>query len=203
VTLVAWKRETRLWLPALVLLLVNVGAYVAYRALYAGEAQSRRTEVARARAEYERVVGQRERAQALAAQAVENQERLEALYRDRFMTQEQRITRVIAEVKELTQKAGLDPPAIRYPDEPIESLGLVKRSIVFGVEGSYQALRTFINLLERTESFVILEEIRPGERADGRSSRLSIDLKVATFFLDDGVDPAALARSRDAVGAAR
>ena len=97
-------------------------------------------------------------------------------------------------------RAGLDPPTIHYPDEPIRSYGLVKRSIVFGVDGTYLALRRFINFLELTDSFVTLEEIRPSERSSTQGSRLSINLRVSTLFLEEDIEPAALARSRDTVG---
>jgi Tfp pilus assembly protein PilO len=190
-------------LPALILLLLNVAGFLTYRALYAGKAQTRRSEVERARTQHVKLVERRERAQALASQAEQNERRLVGMYTDYFQTQEQRITKVIAEVKDLAEKAGLDPPGIRYPDEPIESFGLVKRSIVFNVEGTYGALRRFVNFLELTDSFVILEEIRPGDQGSGSGSRLSIALKVATFFLDDEIDPQALARSRETVGSER
>lgn len=198
-TRVVWKREWRLWLPALVLVLLNLGAFVVYRTLYAGGAQARERRVQRARMSHEQLVKQREWAQNLARRTEQTQRRLAHLYGNRFKTEEQRITKVIAEVKALAERAGLDPPAIRYPDEPISSYGLIKRSIVFGVDGTYLALRRFINFLELTDSFVTLEEIRPSENSSARGSRLSINLEVSTLFLEDDIEPAALARDRDTV----
>jgi hypothetical protein len=183
-------------LPAVVVLALNLTGFFAYRVLFAEEAESRRNSVRRARAEHAQVVEQRRRVEALADRAEENQDALTGLYGDRFQTEEERITRMISEVKDLAQRAGLDPPTIRYPNEAIEEFGLVKRSIVFGVDGTYPGLRRFINFLELTQSFVTLEEIRPGERS---GSRLSIDLKISTLFLDADVDPVALAASRDAL----
>jgi Tfp pilus assembly protein PilO len=192
----AWRQDLRLWLPAVVVLALNLTGFFAYRVLFAEEAESRRNSVRRARAEHAQVVEQRRRVEALADRAEENQDALTGLYGDRFQTEEERITRMISEVKDLAQRAGLDPPTIRYPNEAIEEFGLVKRSIVFGVDGTYPGLRRFINFLELTQSFVTLEEIRPGERS---GSRLSIDLKISTLFLDADVDPVALAASRDAL----
>jgi hypothetical protein len=183
-----------------VVLLISLGALGVYRTLFAGGAQLRDSRVRRARASHEQLAAERERAEDLARRAERTQIRLERLYGSRFKTQEQRITKVIAEVKELAVRAGLDPPTIHYPDEPIRSYGLVKRSIVFGVDGTYLALRRFINFLELTDSFVTLEEIRPSERSSKQGSRLSINLRVSTLFLDEGIDPAALARDRDTVG---
>ena len=198
-TRVVWQREWRLWLPALVLLLLNLGAFVVYRTLYAGGAQARESRVGRTRTSHRQLVTERERAQNLARRAERTQTRLERLYANSFQTEEKRITKVIAEVKALAERAGLDPPSIHYPDESISRYGLVKRSIVFGVDGTYLALRRFINFLELTESFVILEEIRPTEKSSNRGRRLSINLKVSTLFLEDGIEAAALARDRDTV----
>jgi len=197
-----WRREIRLWLPALVLLLVNVVALAVFDAFFDDKAEAGRSSVERTRAESSELMAARQKTEVLVKRAERNHRRLERLYRQRFQTQEQRITKMISEVKDLARKAGLNPPTIRYPDDPIEALGLIKRSIVFNVDGTYQSLRKFINFLELTNSFVILEEIRPGDNA-GQGKRLSIALKVSTFFLDDDVDPAALASHPQTSGASR
>ena len=198
-----WKRDRRLWLPALAVLLLGVAAFAAYELFLAEGVEARDNKVQRARVDYERLQEEGARAQALVRRAQRNQRRLEKLYAERFKTEEQRVTKVIAEVKELAERAGLDPPRINYPEEAIASYGLLKRSIVFGVDGTYAALRRFINFLELTESFIILDEIRPSEGSGGSGDRLSINLSVSTLFLDDGIDPAELARSRATVGASR
>lgn len=198
-----WRKEVRLWLPALGLLVVNLTAFGVYRLFLSDNVEARARRVEQARTNYDLVVGQRERAERMAVRADRNERRLERLYKNRFKTEEQRITKVIAEVKSLAKRAGLDPPRINYPDEAIESYGLLKRSIVFGVDGSYSSLRRFINFLELTDSFVILEELRPSENYDATSSRLSISLRISTLFVADDIDPSALARSKDTVRAAR
>jgi hypothetical protein len=199
----AWRQDLRLWLPAVVLLALNLAGFAAYRVFFAEEAETRRSGVQRARVEHGRVAEQRRRLESLAKGAEANQASLARLYGASFKTEEERITKMIAEVKDLAQRAGLDPPSIRYPNEAIEDFGLVKRSIVFGVDGTYVALRRFINFLEVTDSFLTLEEIRPGERTGAGGNRLSIDLRISTLFLDQDVDPVALAASRDAVPEAR
>lgn len=202
-TVRGWRKEIKLWLPALVLVVVNLGALGVYRIFLADNVEARTRRIERARAEHDRLADQRQRAEAMAAKAERNQRQLTAMYKNRLRTEEQRITKVIAEVKSLAERAGLDPPRINYPDEPIESHGLLKRSIVFGVDGTYLALRRFINFLELTDSFVTLEELRPGETYDAQRSRLSISLRISTLFVADDLDPVALARSKDTLGAVR
>ena len=195
----AWRKGVRLWAPALALLLLNLAAFASYRLFFADQARSRDGQVSRASADYQELAAQRKRAQELAVRAQSNQDRLVRLYANRLKTEEQRITKVIAEVKALARQAGLDPATIQYPDDPLTEYGLTKRSIVFGVDGSYLSLRKFVNFLELTQSFLVLEEIRPGGRGSEEDSNLSINLKIATFFLADGIEPLALARTRGTV----
>ena len=105
------------------------------------------------------------------------------LYESRLAPEAQRLTDVIVEVKRLVRTAGLEPPSITYSEIDIEEFGLIKRSIVFGVQGSYAQIRELINFLEISERFLILEEIRVRE-ADG--DRLGIDLTVTTLFATAG-----------------
>ncbi len=193
------RSDWKSWLPAAVLLTVNLCAFALYQGLWAGRAEERSTAVERQRDRLAQVTSERETAERLATRAERNHRRLTRLYRQRFRTQEERVTKLIAEVKRLARRSGLDPATIRYPDQAIEGRGLVKRSIVFGVDGSYQALRRLINLLEVTDTFVILEEIRPGGRSGKGSSgnNLSIDLAISTLFLEDDLDPERLAADRD------
>ncbi|HVR27976.1 MAG TPA: hypothetical protein VMS86_00455 [Thermoanaerobaculia bacterium] len=114
------------------------------------------------------------------ADARASQHALEELYRERFSTQEERLTELITEVKRLAQRAGLEPQAISYPEESIDEYGLVRMSLVFGVEGTYAQLRTLINLLELSDLFLVLERV--GLRPSAASG-LGINLQVSTFFV--------------------
>ena len=49
------------------------------------------------------------------------------------------------------------PRALNYPEEQIQQYGLIKRSFIFNVDGTYTDLRKFINLLELSDSFLTLE----------------------------------------------
>ncbi len=138
-----------------------------------------------------------ERAQLASAveEAGENRERIDDLYENRLSTERQRLTRLIAEVKSLARRAGLDPTVISYPEESLEQYDLVKRSIVFAVKGTYQELRRFVNFLELSDYFLTLEEVQLADSgAQGQSLR--INLKISTLFakLDEPQDAASTSR---------
>jgi Tfp pilus assembly protein PilO len=105
---------------------------------------------------------------------------LAELYDDRFSTEAERLTRLITEVKRLAQLAGLEPASISYPEETLDEYGLVRMSLVFGVEGTYPQLRTLVNLLELSDLFLVLEQV---SLRDSAASVLTISLQISTFFV--------------------
>ncbi len=108
----------------------------------------------------------------LLRQARVNRERILELYDEHFSTRRRRLTGVTAEVKDLAKRAGLVPRSITYPEEQIQQYGLIKRSFIFSVDGTYADLRKFINLLELSDSFLTLEDAslaEAGQRRDGAS----------------------------------
>ena len=104
-----------------------------------------------------------------------SREALVALYQRGFSTQAERLTQLITEVKRLAQRAGLEPKSISYPEEALDEYGLVRMSLVFGVQGTYPQLRTLINLLEHSDLFLVLEHIG---LSNSNSSILGINLRA-------------------------
>lgn len=187
----AWGRNLRLWLPALVFFLAALGLLVFYRTVLADDAELGQARLARRsqelealRAEHARVASYLERAAAL-------EQGLTDFFGVRLASEAASLTRIIAEVKQLSRQAGLEPRQITYDRESIEGENVMRRSLVFPVEGTYQELRQLINFLELSDSFLILEEVRlRGDEAGG--ANLRIDLTISTLFLEDGVAVASL-----------
>ena len=115
-----------------------------------------------------------------------SREALVTLYQRGFSTQAERLTQLITEVKRLAQRAGLEPKSISYPEEALDEYGLVRMSLVFGVQGTYPQLRTLVNLLEHSDLFLVLGHIG---LSNSNSPILGINLQLSTFFVRD---PAAL-----------
>jgi Tfp pilus assembly protein PilO len=174
-----WRQRLWVWLPALILFLVNAGAFTVYRLGYAGNVQSLAREIEGERTELKKLAADRVALEQLIARADANRRQVAGLY-DRFATRRQRLTEVTAEVQGLARKAGLDPRSISYPEQEIEDYGLVKRSFVFSVEGSYLDLRKFLNLLELSDSFLTLEDATLSETSKG--PELRINLTLSTLF---------------------
>jgi Tfp pilus assembly protein PilO len=113
---------------------------------------------------------------------------MQGLYGGPLAPQRERLTRMIAEVKQLAARAGMRPDAISYPIEEIKDYSLVKKSLVFNVGGTYTGLRQLINFLELSSSFLTLEQVSLGEASpDGG---LAIRLQISTLFADEKPRPA-------------
>lgn len=178
-----WRQRLWIWLPALLFFLANAVAFSVYRFGYAGQVQSLESDLESVREqqlaplEQQRTVLERRLQRARAAET-----EVQRLYADRFSTRSQRLTRIMNEVKTLARKAGLNPKAISYPQTDIEDYGLVKRSFIFQVGGTYAELRQFLNLLELTDSFLTLEAVTLSEEGGDEGPELQMNLTLSTLF---------------------
>jgi len=176
-----WAGRWRLWAPALAFFVLNLGLALVYQMAYAGRVEALQAAVERREADRAELESLRRRQADLVDRADRNRAALADFYGGRLATESLRLTKVLAEVKELARRAGLDPSTISYPEQQLDDYGLVKKSFVFGVEGSYEELRQFINLLELSPTFLTLEQVTV---SDGgvRSAGLRINLRLAAFF---------------------
>lgn len=182
-----WRRRLWIWLPAAAFFVANLLALGVYQARFAGRAEVSEEELAAADRELATLVERRERREEQVAAIGTTREAVVDFYATQLATEEERLTRLIAEVKTLAGRSGLSPSTISYPREALEDYGLRERSFVFRVEGSYNDLRKFINLLEVSDSFLTLERVSLSETGSGQ--RLSIDLRLSTLFAVDGAAP--------------
>lgn len=176
-----WRRRLWVWLPAVIFFVTNAAAWSVYKLGYAGQIEGVEQSLAEKTRARDLRLKERRDLEAQVEQVRTNRAQVSELYTKRFATRRQRLTAVTAEIKDLAAKAGLDPSAFTYPEEEIEDFGLVKRSFLFSVEGTYAELRKFVNLLELSPSFLTVEEVQlTGGGEDGPELRLS--LIVSTLF---------------------
>ncbi len=183
-----WRRHLALWLPAALLLALDLAALAIYPVRFAGRAEVTAGELTAAKTELAGLTRRRRDLEAQAAAIGQTRLAVEKLYSERLGTEAQNLTRLIAEVKDLAARSGLTPQAVSYPRESLETYGLRKRSFVFSVQGTYPDLRKLINLLELSDSFLTLEQVSLSSA--GAGGTLSIQLRISTLF-STGEDPLA------------
>lgn len=91
---------------------------------------------------------------------------------------------ILGELTQTAQAAGMDKPAGTTNLSPIPgSDDLDMMSITLNVEGKYSQLVKFINLLDRSPRFLIIEGLTVTPRA--KSDILTVNVKLDTFVKDD------------------
>jgi Tfp pilus assembly protein PilO len=179
-----WWRRRRLWLPGAVLTLLALLALLGYRLALAGRVGLRAGEVSARREVLAEVSAKRRAAEDLLQRAQANRAALDGMYEGRLGSQARRLTAVMLQVKQLARQAGLvGVQAIDYGDQLIEGLPLRRKSIGFSAQGSYEQLRSFINLLELSDSFLTLEEVRVQDPS--QTGTLSLQIRLFTLFVEE------------------
>lgn len=190
-----WRRRLALWLPALVVLLVSLAFLSAYRFLLAGQSQLRQSRLERLDRQLGELESEHSALQELVDRLQSNQLGIEQLHQTWLSTEAERLTAVITEVKTLARRARLQSSGFSYPDEVLEEYGLIKRSIAFSITGSYSQLRQFVNLLELSDQFLMLEEIRLSDSGQDTGG-VRVDVRLATLFRHSDLLEAPAERSR-------
>ena len=91
---------------------------------------------------------------------------------------------IIGELTTTAQTAGMDKPSANISLNPIPgSEDLDMMSITLNVEGKFGQLVKFINLLDRSPRFLIIESLTVTPRA--KSDILTVNVKLDTFVKDD------------------
>lgn len=192
-------REKRLLLIVLgVLLAANVVYFFTYRVGYQGQLDA-------LDARLEATENQLERAQVARIRAERTLDGYRGIERDvktvfekHWATQDERLTRMIAEVKRLALASSLEPQTYGFSRATATAastrrrraapIGATEVSIDFTVTGTYEQVRRLINLLELSQQFVIIESI---SLAGHEGKGLTLGLHLKTLFRDEALAPAA------------
>lgn len=125
-------------------------------------------------------------------QIVEEAERyLEAVQRARsdltrlrdevLSTRSQRMVGVQLELARLAQQFQIDLDSVNYENEMLEDEGLERFAMVVPLEGGYTALRRFLQAVEDSEEFIVVERVAIGKGKQG-GVLLQLNITLATYF---------------------
>jgi len=86
---------------------------------------------------------------------------------------------IVADLNGIAKEAGLRTSGLTFTQHDIGNRGIEEIEIAGTVEGAYPNLVTFINGLERSHSFYVLESL---ELASSTGSELRMNLRLKTYF---------------------
>ena len=108
---------------------------------------------------------------------------LQTFYDDVLSTKRQRMTTFQKEIRDIAAKFNIKPESISYTRDVNKGEQLVKFSAILPLSGSYENLRAFVNSLENSENFLVIQSVALTDSKEG-GVILSLQISVATYFLD-------------------
>lgn len=86
---------------------------------------------------------------------------------------------VSEDLGELSRSAGLRSDSITFRQHSPDARGLVEIEIVTAVEGDYESLINFLNKLEHSDNFYVLDSLA---LASSSAGKLRLNLQLRTYF---------------------
>ncbi|MEM8934671.1 MAG: type 4a pilus biogenesis protein PilO [Acidobacteriota bacterium] len=177
----AWRVGAWVWAAPLTLVVVGILLILFFQTAFAGRVAQLETRYERRGAYLDDLQKERRQVEAFLESTEAQDEAIRVLYHDYFGGESEQFVPTLVEVRELARRAGLDPKSFTYPEDELEGTDLVRRRINFAIEGRYEDLRKYVNLLETTQRFVTLERVSLAG-GDPRRARLAIQLSLSTIF---------------------
>lgn len=98
---------------------------------------------------------------------------------------------LFSELDRLAREAGIEPRPVTYDLEQVEgSDTLYQMSINAAYEGTYASLTKFVNLLDRSPRFLIIESLMAAPQQSNAGDLLSVTIKLDTFVREQPASPA-------------
>lgn len=183
-----WRQNPKLWALPVAFVAVNIISVVIFHTIFAGRVDALKRRYDNQATSLETLRSDSDRAELFIDSVKAQDIAAEDLYRDYFSSEGLRFTKTLREVRDLARDAGLNPRQFTYPEDVVEDYGLVRRGMNFPVNGTYEQLRRFINMLELTDTFITIEAVELGDISGARGGnadpRLSVSLKLSTMYVD-------------------
>jgi Tfp pilus assembly protein PilO len=109
------------------------------------------------------------------------QEKVKKFYGDILGTKDTRMIRIQREVRTIAASLNMDPETIAYQPEVLDKVGLMRFSVNVPLSGDYRNLRQFINKIEKSENFLIVDSVTLGGSKDG-GALLDLNIHLSTYF---------------------
>ena len=172
-----WKR----WVRAALVLVLAADALLLYANWSSTDASSReaaaqlvplRTEEQLQRADVDRVAGIRGRLS-------EVQRNASKFYGDEFLATDTGYSTIVGDLNRISKNAGLRATNVSFKERLLEARRVTEVTLSATVEGDYVSLVRFINGLERSENFYLLDSLTLASATGGS---IKLNLQLRTYF---------------------
>lgn len=172
-----WKKWTRWGL--VVLLVVDIALVVIDRRAAAADAQQQREEAFRLQVQQGLLAKDVARGEAIRAHVPEIGGEAQRFYQDQLLPASIGYSAVVSDLGELASHAGLRTSGVQFEQKAVPNRGVTEVHISSSVEGNYASLIQFINGLERSKNFYVLDSLSLASAASGT---IRLNLTLRTYF---------------------
>ena len=100
-------------------------------------------------------------------------------YHDTFLDKASGYSALDADLGSIAAKAGLHMSGTNYKEAEVKGRGVTEISISTGVEGSYSSIIQFINGLEQSKNFYLLNDLH---LTSAKAGAIKLELALRTYF---------------------
>jgi len=108
----------------------------------------------------------------------------DAFYRQSFLDAKTGYSQIESDLGDIAQKANVKTPALSFEQKPIEGRGVTEIAIKTSVDADYPSVIRFINGLERSKNFYLVDELHLTSEAAGT---IQLEITMHTYFRTDDV----------------
>ncbi|MGH9795957.1 MAG: type 4a pilus biogenesis protein PilO [Candidatus Acidiferrales bacterium] len=100
-------------------------------------------------------------------------------FEEQFLSEEVGSSALLADLSKIAADAGLQARNITYKPKELDKRNVIEVDINAAVEGNYEDLVAFINGLEKSERFYLMEGL---SLTSAQSGELKLNLQLKTYF---------------------
>ena len=175
---IGWKR----WLQVALVVLLAADAGLAierWRMSVAASEQQLQLRAVRLRAEVAALRSNLNRAKDVQKGIPDIAQECDRFYNDQLLGPSQGYPALVADLGDIAQKAGLETRGVRFTQKNASKHGVTEVDATAVVEGNYDSLIRFINGLERSKNFYVLESL---QLASSTKGRVKLNIRLHTYF---------------------
>ena len=112
---------------------------------------------------------------------------LDRFFSEDLATKRERLVAVQREIYDIARTFQVQAAQLKFNHEPVAGTNLVQLTVNIPLSGGYNNLRQFINKVEHSELFLIIQSIQLQE-GDRGGAMLNLSVRLATYFAVEETD---------------
>ena len=176
------RRDGRVIVTTLLLaLLANLGAYLFLVLPRERETEALRSERDNFEADFTAAKKRADSVRAAFEHISGAEKGLDTFYNDLLGTKQKKMVEIQREITKICQQFSIEPTEVHNDTQELIDMRVERFTFSLPLQGDYQNLRQFINRVESSDNFLLVESVSLSGTKEG-GSQLALKVVVATYF---------------------